>query len=146
MAANPDEREGNGQDEDADDVQIIPPPTGTPTTATASNKGTPASSAPPSMKESNARKEGEAYTVSGSVITKRGRGRPRKIQDEENSATGGSAKVTGAATRKGGRPPKRNVDTAPRTVVDDFRIESITKRIKRNTHPGKYLTSPYKPS
>jgi len=79
LAANPDEREGNGQDEDADDVQIIPPPTGTPTTAAASNKGTPASSTPPSMKESNARKEGEANTVSGSVITKRGRGRPRKI-------------------------------------------------------------------
>ena len=49
FANNPEEQRGHEQDEDADDVQIVSPSTGTPTTAAASMKVTPSSSAP-SMK------------------------------------------------------------------------------------------------
>jgi len=91
---------GHRQNEDLDELQILTPSTGTPTTVAPSTKVTPASSAP-GMKDSNARKGGEANTASlggeantalGTENTSRGPGRPRK--NAGNTASGGSAEVT----------------------------------------------------
>jgi hypothetical protein len=98
-----------------DDMQISPE---------ASTKVTPESSGGPQEK-----------TVSPTVITKRPRGRPRRMVHEENIASGGSSDVTGALERKRGRPSKLDVANTPRTVVDDFSTESIANRLRQKKIP-----------
>ncbi|TVU10252.1 hypothetical protein EJB05_43769, partial [Eragrostis curvula] len=80
LLENPDEREGHRHDSDVEDLQIISSATET-------------------------QSKGEAITASGTTMTRRPRGRPRKIRVDEVSAKvpgieEGTPKVKGAATRK----------------------------------------------
>ncbi|TVU50914.1 hypothetical protein EJB05_02311, partial [Eragrostis curvula] len=82
LLENPDEREGHRHDSDVEDLQIISSATET-------------------------QSKGEAITASGTTMTRRPRGRPRKIRVDEVSAKvpgieEGTPKVKGAATRKRG--------------------------------------------
>ncbi|TVU13651.1 hypothetical protein EJB05_37071, partial [Eragrostis curvula] len=127
LLENPDEQEGHRHDSDVEDLQIISSATET-------------------------QSKGEAITASGTTMTRRPRGRPRKIRVDEVSAKvsgieEGTPKVKGAATRKRGKPSRITADTATRTVLEDFSTESIANRInKRKKQPGKLLSSPYQPN
>ncbi|TVU49285.1 hypothetical protein EJB05_00591, partial [Eragrostis curvula] len=82
LLENPDEREGHRHDSDVEDLQIISSATET-------------------------QSKGEAITASGTTMTRRPRGRPRKIRVDEVSTKvpgieEGTPKVKGAATRKSG--------------------------------------------
>ncbi|TVU41232.1 hypothetical protein EJB05_14733, partial [Eragrostis curvula] len=124
LLENPDEREGHRHDSDVEDLQIISSATET-------------------------QSKGEAITASGTTMTRRPRGRPRKIRVDEVSAKvprieEGTPKVKGAASRKRAKPSRIIVDTAPCTVLEDFSTESIANRINKwKKQPGKLLSSPY---
>ncbi|TVT98024.1 hypothetical protein EJB05_56693, partial [Eragrostis curvula] len=124
LLENPDERERHRHDSDVEDLQIISSATET-------------------------QSKGEAITASGTTMTRRPRGRPRKIRVDEVSAKvpgieEGTPKVKGAASRKRAKPSRITADTARRTVLEDFSTESIANRInKRKKQPGKLLSSPY---
>jgi hypothetical protein len=165
-AKYPYEKEGSYSQNEDDDFQMHSPK--------PSTKVTPPSIAP-SMKGSNGREGGKANTESGegkektapgTEITKRPRGRPRKVVDEDNTASGteitkrprgrprkvvdventsgGSAEVKGAPKRKIAQPSKKDAANTAPTVVDEFSTESISKSIaKRKRLPGPLQRSPF---
>ena len=120
-AKYPEDRPGQEQNEDSDELQIITPATGNPSTVA-----------------------GEANTASEIENTRRRRGRPRKDEVQGNTSSEGSVELTGALKRKRGRSPTRKVDKTPPTVKDELSSECIGEKMKRKKKPGKQLLSPFK--
>ncbi|KAG0523598.1 hypothetical protein BDA96_07G136400 [Sorghum bicolor] len=116
FAKNPEEQSDHEQnEEDADDVQILSPTVGSPTSTVATMKVALASSAP-NMNGTKGKKG--ANGVEGN-------------RGEENIASA-------STRRKRGRPPKRKLEKAhpgTKSVVDQFNTENIAKRAKAIKSP-----------
>jgi hypothetical protein len=93
----------------------------------------------------------EADVASEKSKPKIPRGQPRKTMVDDGAATvTGVAQETsngaGPASRKRAKPLRRTVDSASRTVRDDFTPEAISARVsKQMVSKGKLLKSPYQP-
>ena len=137
----PEQRPENKRAEDDDVVQVVQHGTGTPSTPAVSTKQTPGTTA--------------AGTSGGTA--KRRRGQPRKETPSSTVAlpttTTSTPAPTGSMKRKPGRPHK--ITTTPQTpastVVDEFSIDAINKRLKRPkprdgdkrvSIPGRFKRSP----
>jgi hypothetical protein len=60
--------------------------------------------------------------------------------------TQGTSNGVGPASRKRAKSLRKTVDSAPRTIRDDFTPEAISARVsKRMGSKGKLLKSPYQP-
>jgi hypothetical protein len=58
----------------------------------------------------------------------------------------GTSNGAGPASRKRAKPLRRTVDSAPRTIRDDFTPEAISARVSKwMGSKGKLLKSPYQP-
>jgi hypothetical protein len=71
------------------------------------------------------------------------------VDDGAATVTGvaqGTSNGVGHASRKRAKPLRRTVDSAPRTIRDDFTLEAISSRVsKRMGSKEKLLKSPYQP-
>ena len=139
----PEQRPENKRVEDDDVVQVVQHGTGTPSTPAVSMKKTPGTT---------------AVGTSGGTV-KRRRGQPKKETPSSTVAlpttTTSTPAPTGSMKRKPGRP--RKITTTPQTpastVVDEFSIDAINKRLKRPkprdgdkrvSIPGRFQRSPWK--
>jgi hypothetical protein len=93
----------------------------------------------------------EADAASEKAKPKRPRGWSRKTMVDDGAATvtgiaQGTSDGAGPASRKRAKPLRRTVDSAPRTIRDDFTSEAISTRVsKQMGSKGKLLKSPYQP-
>jgi hypothetical protein len=93
----------------------------------------------------------EAKAASEKSKPKRPRGRTRKTMVDDGATTvigvaQGTSNGAGPASRKRANPLRRTVDSAPRTVRDDFTPEAISTRVSKwMGSKGKLLKSPYQP-
>jgi len=116
----PEQRPENKHAEDDDVVQVVQHGTGTPSPPAVSTKQTP----------------GTTTTGTSGGTAKRRRGRPRKETPSSTVAlpttTTSTPAPTGSMKRKPGRPHK--ITTTPQTpastIVDEFSIDAINKRLK----------------
>jgi hypothetical protein len=98
------------------------------------------------------RSKEEENAASEKSKPKRPRGRPRKtmVDDAAATVTGvaqGTSNGALAASRNRAKPLRRTVDSAPRTMRDDFTPEAISARVsKQMGSKGKLLKSHYQPT